>query len=135
MVMSRSALIVLLAASCIGLYAADWTAFGARAQESTPAPSNDALVGTWIVHELLPPSGGPPVTVGVLTLFADSTALLSGFGEDQPSMQGMWLASGDRSATLTVVGLAVGGNGLSDGTLRRMRVALEINAAGDVLEG
>ena len=77
---------------------------------------------TW--EELLPPSGGPPETAGVATLFADGNVLLSGFGEGQDAMQGMWTASGDRSATLTVVGLMVGGNGISDGTLRLFRQSL-----------
>lgn len=133
--MSRIVLVLLLATSCIGLNAAGPPALGARAQQSTPTPTNDVLVGTWIVQELAPPSGGPPVTAAVATLFADGNALLSGFGAGQEAMQGLWSASGDRSAILTVVGLVVDENGNSDGTLRRIRAAVEVNAAGAALEG
>jgi hypothetical protein len=133
--MSRVALVLVLIISFIGPLAAGPPLLRVDAQEATPSPINNPLVGTWIVQELLPPSGGPPVTAGVATIFADGNVLLSGFGDGQAAMQGAWSAAGDRSATLTVVALLIDQSGTSDGTLRRVRAAVEVNAAGDELEG
>jgi hypothetical protein len=62
---------------------------GVGAQDATPtAPTAHSLIGSWVVHETRPPAGGPPVLAAVITFFADGNAILSGFGDDQPSLQG-----------------------------------------------
>jgi hypothetical protein len=105
------------------------------AQEATPDLANHPLVGTWFIKELNPPAGGPPVTAGVATIFADGNMLLSGFGNGQAALQGGWSATEDRAAMVTVVGLALDESGMSDGTLERIRAAVDVNTAGDALDG
>ena len=133
--MSRTGLVLLLVIALTGLMAADRATVSVGAQEATPSPATHPLVGTWVIRELAPPAGGPPVTAGLATFFADGNMLLSGFGERQAARQGGWSATGDRAALVTVVGLAVDESGMSDGTLERIRAAVEVDTAGDALQG
>src|SRR5215203_5557585 len=99
-----SVVISILVLGLVGLLSASQTTAGVNAQDATPASDTHALVGSWVVHETLPPGGGPPVLAGVFTYFADGNVLVSGFGANQPSLQGSWSASGDRMGTFTVIG-------------------------------
>ena len=72
---------------------------------------------------------------GVFTFFADGNVIVSGFGASQPSLQGAWSAAGEGAGTLTVVGVLVGGSGVSDGTLGRVRGAVEVDDTGEGFTG
>ena len=48
----------ILAVGLVGLVAASRSTIGAGAQDATPAPGGHSLVGSWVVHETLPPMGG-----------------------------------------------------------------------------
>jgi hypothetical protein len=130
-----SVVISILVLSLVGLLSAGQTTRDVGAQDATPAADAQDLVGSWIVHETLPPTGGPPVLAGIFTFFADGNVLVSGFGAGQPSLQGAWSATGERAGTLTVVGLLVGGSGVADGTLGRVRGAVEVDATGESFVG
>ena len=101
------------------------------AEDGTPVAAGHPLVGTWVVTETSPPAGGPPPVTAVATFFADGNALVTGFGDGQRPLQGVWSAAGERGVTFTVVGLVVGGGGETDGSLRRIRASVEVGAAGD----
>ena len=116
---------------------------GVGAQDTTETAGH-ALVGAWIVEEVLlpqnappgtPPSVPPPQAVAVASFFTDDNVLVSGFGGNQPSLQGTWSMDGERTARFSVVGLLIGGSGVSDGTLGRVRATVELDAAGTAFTG
>jgi hypothetical protein len=131
--MSRALLLLLFIVTLTAVMASNQAAVGAGAV-ATPGPANHLLVGTGIVRELAPPTGGPPVIAGVATFFADGNLLLSGFGDGQASMQGAWSPDDNRAGTVTVVGLLTNGTEVSGGTMSRIRAAVELNATGSELE-
>ena len=127
--------IMVLAILLTGLLVIGRPAVYAGAEDGTPVAAGHPLVGTWVVTETSPPAGGPPTMTAVATFFADGNALMTGFGDGQQLMQGVWSAAGERGATFTVVGLVVGGGGETDGSLRRIRVSVEVGGAGDAFAG
>ena len=135
--MRRSSVMMsILVLSVVSLLSAGELTSAVAAQDATPtAPAAQSLIGSWVVYETLPPAGGPPVLAAVITFFADGNVIVSGFGDDQPSLQGAWSATGERAGTLTVAGLSVEGNGLGDGLLGRVRSAVEVDATGESFVG
>ena len=129
--MRHTSLVVLLALVVIGPVSPGRSSAAPHRQDGTPVAAGHPLVGTWIVDETRPPNGGPPVATAVATFFADGNALITGFGDGERSLQGVWSAAGERGATFTVVGLVVGRGGEPDGSLRRIRASVEVVAAGD----
>jgi hypothetical protein len=133
--MSRVVLMLLAATMLVAGMPANDAVLGKSEGRATPGTTISPIVGSWVVTELAPPSGGPAVLAGVATLFADGNALVSGFGAAAPVMQGGWIAAGERAATVTVVGLIVGDGGGSDGSLQRIRATLKLDATGDAFRG
>lgn len=110
---------------------------GVDAQD-TVETAGHSLVGAWVVEEVLLPQNAPPGTppsvpspqaVAMAAFFDDGNVLVSGYGGNQPSMQGIWSSAGESIASFTVVGLAIGGSGFPDGTLQRVRATVELDDA------
>jgi hypothetical protein len=132
--MIRAALVLLLVVGFAEIAASGHPTAGVRAQ-ATPDPDEHLLVGTWIVEDLHPQDGGPPLTIAMATVFADGNMLLNSTGVGQGAMQGEWSAADDRGATVTVVNVGTDQSGASDGTLQRTRGKIEVDAGGETWLG
>jgi hypothetical protein len=132
--MIRAVLVLLLVTGLAGIAASGQPTGRANAQEATPGPAAHPLVGAWIVEDLHPPNGGPPLTTGTVSLFADGNLLLGG-PVGTGIAQGSWVATSDRAATLTVVNVGADQSGASDGTLQRTRGSIELNPAHETWVG
>jgi hypothetical protein len=128
----------------IGLLSAGQTTTGVGAQDATPATAAHPLVGSWVIEETFRAqnavAGTPPPEpwtkkVATATFFADGNALVSYARAGQPPMQGAWSATGERSGTFTVIGFALGGDGVAYGGLERYRATVEVDATGHAFAG
>ena len=100
----------------------------ATAAQPTPTGDTPALIGSWLVFETNPPSGGDRVLAGVATFFDDGNALIA-FGDQR--YQGSWVADGMYEATFTVVAPSAGGIGGID----QLRGSIEVATDGGPFRG
>ena len=98
----------------------------ALAQDATPtAMSGHPLVGTW----LLDTSIEDPENLPEVTVFTADGAYISSDAEGFPNV-GVWEASGERSARLTIVSPGVEEDGAFAGTFM-VRATIDVDESGD----
>jgi hypothetical protein len=115
----RSAVVVLLFGTLVALG-------GAAAQEATPVARNGhPLVGVWLLDtDAEDPANAPEVTV-----FTADGAYISVDAEGFPQL-GAWDATGEQTATLTLLSPGVEEDGTFYGTFL-IRAAVEVDASGE----
>src|SRR5215218_3379573 len=104
---------------------------GGAAQDATPAAAAHPLVGSWVAANRAEPAR----PVQLLTFWADGNALVTGPGGfDAPYIaHGAWVATGPRTAALTVVSITIDPvSGAPDGRYT-VSGAVEVDAAGGAI--
>jgi hypothetical protein len=120
-----SALIVIMFLVVLGIAGFDARS-GATAQEATPtAMGGHPLVGTWLLDtNVKDPANGPEVTI-----FTADGAYISVDAEGFPN-HGVWEATGERTAALTIVSPGMEEEGVFAGTFV-VRASVEVDETGD----
>jgi hypothetical protein len=100
--------------------------FSTTARQATPtAMDGHPLVGTW----LLDTNADDPANAPEVTIFTADGAYISVDAEGFPN-HGVWEASGERSATLTIVSPGLEDEGAFAGTFM-VRATIEVDETGD----
>lgn len=114
------------------------------AQDATPHTVGHALVGSWVVEEILrpqnatpdsPPPNLEPQAVAVASFFADGNALITGYLGEPLSRQGMWSADGEHGGTFTVVSVTFDRDGFTSVGLNRVSATVALDATGERFAG
>ena len=122
---------VLLLALILALAALPTSLVSIRAQDATPptALAEHPLVGSWLIAVAEDPSR--PQTLN--TFWADGNALFT--VSDGPTFQGTWVATGPRTAALTLFAIAHPPGEDAIGLVRISSSFNEVAEAGDTFRG